>query len=62
MLLIDDCSTDSYLEIAGNYETEQIRVLRNKNKSSLSATKNAGIRNVTGDYLVFLFFWEIGRT
>ena len=51
MLLIDECSTDSSLEIAGTYESEQIRTLKNKTNSSLSAIRNARIRNVTGDYL-----------
>lgn len=54
VLLIDDCSTDNSLEIAGNYESERIRVLRNKTNSGLSATRNVGIRNASGDYLVFL--------
>lgn len=54
VLLIDDCSTDDSLEIAGNYESERIRVLRNKTNSGLSATRNVGIRNASGDYLVFL--------
>lgn len=62
MLLIDDCSTDSSLKIAGNYESEQIRVLRNKTNSSLAATRNAGIRNATGAYLVFLDFLGTERT
>lgn len=54
VLLIDDCSTDASLEIAGTYESEQIRVLRNKTNLGLSITRNMGISNASGDYLVFL--------
>lgn len=54
VLLIDDCSTDASLEIAGTYEWEQIRVLRNKTNLGLSITRNVGISNASGDYLVFL--------
>jgi len=54
LILIDDCSTDDSLTIACKYKSEHIKVLKNVSNSGLSETRNLGIKNASGDYIVFL--------
>ena len=55
LILVDDSSTDSSYHICEDYcsKKSNIRLLKNKSKG-VSAARNLGIRNATGDYLVFL--------
>lgn len=54
VILIDDCSSDSSLKIAQSYESAHVRILKNEMNSGLSVTRNNGIRNASGDYILFL--------
>lgn len=56
MLLIDDQSTDNTLKIAQSWRNKdgRIRIIKNAINFGLSATRNIGIRNAKGDYLVFV--------
>jgi len=59
LLLIDDGSTDASTAIARNYAhryPDKIRYLEHDNHQNrgMSATRNLGIRNSTGQYLAFL--------
>lgn len=54
ILIIDDCSTDNSLEVASQFETEKINVIRHKTNKGLSASRNTGIRNAKGRYIAFL--------
>ena len=54
LILIDDCSTDSSLTIAYKYKSNHVKVLKNASNFGLSETRNVGIKNASGDYIVFL--------
>lgn len=58
-LLIDDCGTDNSMEIVAdvvsNYRGKvTFKILHHKNNKGLSAARNTGIDNATGDYIYFL--------
>ncbi len=53
ILLIDDGSTDYSYELIKSYETENIRVFHHDNHG-VSYTRNRGIREAEGEYLVFV--------
>ena len=50
IIVIDDGSTDNSLEIARSYESLGVKVISQVNKG-LSAARNTGIMNATGDYI-----------
>lgn len=56
VLLIDDCGTDNSGEIAKNYEKQDKRCIyiRREKNGGLSAARNTGIKNATGEYLSFI--------
>lgn len=56
ILLIDDHSTDNTLQMAQSWENKdnRIKIIKKEFNSGLSATRNIGIKNAKGDYLVFV--------
>ena len=54
LILIDDCSTDASLKIAYKYKSNHVKVLKNTSNLGLSETRNIGIKNASGDYIIFL--------
>ncbi len=58
-LLVDDCGTDESMAIVEKvlqrYEgTVDFRILHHNNNRGLSAARNTGLKNLTGDYVFFL--------
>lgn len=56
VLLVDDCATDKSGDIAKQFEEKDSRckyIKREKN-GGLSAARNTGIKNATGDFLCFI--------
>ena len=58
-LLIDDCGTDNSMEVVNsilkNYQGRiEFKVFHHKCNRGLSAARNTGMANATGDYLYFL--------
>ncbi len=55
IILIDDGSTDNSREIANNYTKKdpRIKLVHQKNQG-LSAARNTGIKNTTGQYITFV--------
>lgn len=56
IICIDDCSTDRSVEILEEYaqKDERIVILRNKQNSGLSVTRNRGIEIARGEYIQFV--------
>ena len=55
IILIDDCSTDRSLEIAKSYESvPNLKVISKKVNSGLSDTRNIGLKEAMGKYVLFL--------
>jgi len=53
LLIIDDGSEDSSLEICRLYEDPRIKIIQQKNRG-LAGARNTGIRESSGQYLAFL--------
>ena len=55
ILLINDGSTDSSPVICDEYKSNDVRIrVINKENGGLSDARNVGIRNATGDYIMFV--------
>jgi glycosyltransferase involved in cell wall biosynthesis len=52
VLLIDDCSTDKSLMLLKKYP--KIRVIKNIHNRGPAYTRNQGIKNAVGEYLIFI--------
>ncbi|HSF82167.1 MAG TPA: glycosyltransferase [Anaerolineales bacterium] len=53
VIVVDDGSTDHTARVAKSYQDQRVRYLYQENQG-LSAARNTGIRNTTGQYLSFL--------
>jgi glycosyltransferase involved in cell wall biosynthesis len=61
LLLIDDASTDSSLEIASVFASNQVKIIKHPTNRGLSATRNTGIKAAAAQYIAFLDaddYWE----
>ena len=54
ILLIDDGSTDSTVEIMGSYTDPRLRIIRNEKNLGIPKTRNKGIENARGQYIAML--------
>lgn len=57
ILCINDCSPDGSLRILEDYQQrfpDRIRLLENEKNVGLGATRDHGVREATGDYLMFI--------
>ena len=54
LIIVNDCSTDHSLEIAKRVNDPRIKILEHPKNKGLSASRNTGIKNSSGDYLAFL--------
>lgn len=54
VLVVDDCSQDQTSEILSKFNDERLRVLRLKENGGLSNSRNVGIRESVGDWVIFL--------
>ena len=56
VICVEDCSEDDSLKILQKYKKidNRIRILQNKENRGLSFSRNQGIINATGDYVVFV--------
>lgn len=57
-IIVDDCTPDNSIEIAQKvitrYSGKNVRILKHATNSGLSAARNTGIKEATGDYIYFL--------
>ncbi len=56
VLMVDDCSPDKSYKIAKKYEQEdkRFKYIKREKNGGLSAARNTGIDNASGDYLCFI--------
>lgn len=50
-IIIDDCSTDSSVDVINSYQDKRIRLLRNEKNLRLPASLNKGIMASKGEYI-----------
>ena len=54
LILVDDCSTDSTLEIVSKYDDPRIKIFHQKQNSGESSSRNLGIEVANGKYIYFM--------
>lgn len=56
VILVDDCSTDESWKICQKLEADnsQVRCFQNKKNSGVSYTRNQGLKNAIGEYILFV--------
>jgi glycosyltransferase involved in cell wall biosynthesis len=54
LLIVNDCSTDKSLEVVKQFEDKRIKILHHKKNSGLSASRNTGIKNASGEIITFI--------
>lgn len=56
IILVNDCSKDNSLDICNEYSkaNDNVKVISNERNSGVSATRNNGIDNSTGEYICFV--------
>ncbi len=54
IILINDCSTDSSLEICNEYKDSRIKIINNDKKIGISSSNNIGLSISKGDYIAFV--------
>ena len=58
VLFIDDCGKDESIQILNNYLSNNLffdyKVIRHEKNGGLSAARNTGLKNATGEYVYFL--------
>lgn len=54
LLIIDDCSPDSSIEICKGYKDPRIKIIPHEFNRGLAGARNTGVRHAKGDYLGFL--------
>lgn len=56
IIVIDDCSTDNTLEVMAEYQKlhPEVKYVRHSENQGLSATRNTGLEEFTGDWVMFL--------
>jgi glycosyltransferase involved in cell wall biosynthesis len=53
-IIIDDCSTDNTLLKIQEYESSQIKVIKNDVNSGPNFSRNIGLKSASGKYVIFL--------
>ena len=54
LICINDCSTDNSLQKIEKIEDDRLKIFNNTVNSGVSYSRNFGILNSTGDYIIFL--------
>lgn len=54
LLIIDDVSTDSTMEVVARYKDSRIRVFHNSQNQGIAYSRNVGLDNAKGEYIAIL--------
>lgn len=54
LLIINDCSTDSSLELVSRFDDPRLKIITHQKNKGLSASRNTGIKNASAHYIAFL--------
>ncbi|MGS0692261.1 glycosyltransferase family 2 protein [Shewanella sp. 30m-9] len=54
LILVNDCSSDSSLQICQQFNEARIRIINHESNLGLAAARNTGIRHAIGQYVAFL--------
>ena len=54
LLFVDDCSTDSSLEIVRSFNDDRIKILQNETNSGAAVSRNYALREAKGKWISFL--------
>lgn len=54
VIIIDDCPTDSSLKIVETFKDERLRILHNEKNLGVCASRNRGISEASGKYILFM--------
>lgn len=54
VIIVNDCSTDSTLEIAKSFCDKKISIINKKTNTGLSDTRNTGLKYAKGKYIMFV--------
>lgn len=54
IIVVDDCSTDSTVEIVKKYTDTRVRLIQNKENSERCISRNNGNKEAIGNYIIFL--------
>lgn len=54
IIVVNDGSTDNSLEIINSYEDKRIKVINNKENKGIPFSRNLGLKNANGKYLVIM--------
>ena len=61
LIVVDDCSTDSSFRQAASFSDPRLKFVRHPQNKGVSAARNSGIRQASGDLIAFLDgddYWE----
>ena len=54
LIIVNDCSTDNSRKEVSKIISEQIKIIEHHENKGLSASRNTGIKNATGNFIAFL--------
>lgn len=54
LIIVDDISTDNSVDLIKEYQDSRIKLIELKEKRYNGGTRNVGVENATGDYILFL--------
>ena len=54
LIIVNDCSTDNSRKEVSKIISEQIKIIEHHENKGLSASRNTGIKNATGNFITFL--------